>query len=126
VVKGGDEAILISGNTEEGTEEYQKKLEQEDLPLIVKFEKNLLSVRAKQQPLAVVVAQIAGKVDIPFEMKYESTDLVDVSFSNYTMEQAARAISPNVRLYQRVNLTTYEATPLRLLLVRPASSTNAN
>jgi hypothetical protein len=126
VLKGNDEAILISGNTEEGTEEYEKKREKEELPLIVKFDKNLLTVKAKQQPLAVIVAEIANKVDIPFEMKYESTDLVDVNFSNYTMEQAARALSPNVRLYQRVNLSTYESTPLRLALVPPAGATNTN
>lgn len=122
VAKGSEEAILIEGNTEEGTEAYEKRREKEETPLAVKFEKNLLTVHANKQPLSVILFEIANKVDIPFEMKYESSDLVDVNFSNYTMEQAARALSPNIRLYQRVNLTTYESTPLRLLLVQPASS----
>jgi hypothetical protein len=122
VAKGSDEAILIAGNTEEGTEAYEKQREKEETPLAVKFERNLLSVRASKQPLAIVLFEIASKVDIPFEMKYESADLVDINFSNYTLEQATRALSPNIRLYQRVNLTNYESTPLRLLLVQPASS----
>ncbi|MDT7542639.1 MAG: hypothetical protein QOE33_2543 [Acidobacteriota bacterium] len=122
IAKGEPEAILITGNTEEGTEGYEKQREKEETPLAVKFERNLVSVRAHQQPLTVVLYEIASKVDIPFEMKYESSDLVDVNFSNYTLEQAARALSPNIRLYQRVNLTNYESTPLRLSLVQPANS----
>jgi hypothetical protein len=122
VAKGSEEAILITGNTEEGTEAYEKEHQKDDAPLSVKFERNLVSVRARQQPLTVVLYEIASKVDIPFEMKYESSDLVDVNFSNYTLEQAARALSPNIRLYQRVNLTNYESTPLRLSLVQPANS----
>jgi hypothetical protein len=122
VTKGSEEAILIAGNTEEGTEAYEKERQKDDAPLSVKFERNLVSVRARQQPLTVVLYEIASKVDIPFEMKYESSDLVDVNFSNYTLEQAARALSPNIRLYQRVNLTNYESTPLRLSLVQPANS----
>jgi hypothetical protein len=126
VAKGSEEAILITGNTEEGTEAYEKERQKDDAPLSVKFERNLLSVRARQQPLTVVLYEIASKVDIPFEMKYESSDLVDVNFSNYTLEQAARALSPNIRLYQRINLTNYESTPLRLSLVQPANSATIN
>jgi hypothetical protein len=122
VTKGSEEAILITGNTEEGTEAYEKERQKDDAPLSVKFEHNLLSVHARQQPLTVVLYEIASKVDIPFEMKYESSDLVDVNFSNYTLEQAAHALSPNIRLYQRVNLTNYESTPLRLSLVQPTNS----
>ncbi|MFN2483075.1 MAG: hypothetical protein ABR554_16580 [Pyrinomonadaceae bacterium] len=122
VVKGNEEAILIEGNTEEGTEAYEKQKEKEDLPLRVKFERNHLSVRAVKQPLTIILFQIASKVDIPFDMKYDSTELVDVDFSNYTMEQAVRTLSPNIRLYVRTNLTNYETTPLRMMLVPPASS----
>jgi hypothetical protein len=122
-VKGSDEAILIEGNTEEGTEAYEKQREKDDSPLLVKFDRNQVSVRARKQPLAVVLYEIANKVDIPFDMKYESSDLVDVDFSNYTLEQAVQALaSPNVRLYLRTNLSNYESTPLRLSLLPPASS----
>ncbi|MDT7604122.1 MAG: hypothetical protein QOF61_2119 [Acidobacteriota bacterium] len=122
VVKGSDEAILIEGNTEEGTEEYEKQREKEDSPLFVKFDRNQVSVRARKQPLSVVLFEIANKVDIPFEMKYESSDLVDVDFSNYTLEQAVHALSPNVHLYLRTNLSNYESIPLRLMLLPPSSS----
>lgn len=122
VVKGESESLLIQGHTEEGTEAYEKAREKEDLPLRVKVEKNALSVRARKQPLVAVLAEIASKVDIPFEMKYESADLVDVDFSSYTIDQAVRSIAPNIRLYMRTDLTSYENRPLRLVLVAPANS----
>jgi hypothetical protein len=122
VVKGSEESILIEGNTEEGTEAYEKQKEKEELPLRIKFDRNQLSVHASKQPLSVILFEIASKVDIPFDMKYESSELVDVDFSNYTMEQAVRTLSPNIRLYVRTNLTNYETTPLRMMLVPPPSS----
>jgi hypothetical protein len=122
IVKGSDEAILIEGNTEEGTEEYEKQKEKEETPLRVKFDHNQVSVRARKQPLTVVLFEIANKVDIPFEMKYESSELVDIDFNNYTMEQAVRSLPANVRLYVRTNLTNYETTPLRLMLLPPTTA----
>jgi hypothetical protein len=122
VVKGNEESILIEGNTEEGTEAYEKQKEKEESPLRIKFDRNQLSVHASKQPLSVILYEIASKVDIPFDMKYESSELVDVDFSNYTMEQAVRTLSPNIRLYVRTNLTNYETTPLRMMLVPPPPS----
>ncbi|HYP00717.1 MAG TPA: hypothetical protein VER76_11045 [Pyrinomonadaceae bacterium] len=121
LVKGGSEAILIEGNTEDGMDVTTAK-DEEKQPLHVAVEKNQLTVRARKQPLTAVLYEIASKVDIPFEMKYESTELVDVDFNNYTMEQAVRAISPNVLLYQRTNLSNYEVRPLRLVLVSPSNN----
>lgn len=120
VVKGDSEAMLIEGNTEDGLDVASDK-DQEKQPLRVTVEKNQISVHARKQPLTAVLYEIASKVDIPFEMKYESTELVDVDFNNFTMEQAVRTISPNIRLYQRTNLTNYEVRPLRLVLVSPAN-----
>jgi hypothetical protein len=121
VVKGDSEAILIEGNTEDGLDATNVK-DDEQTPLRVKVEKNQLSVKARKQPLTAVLYEIASKVDIPFEMKYESTELVDVDFNNFTMEQAVRTLSPNIRLYQRTNLTSYEVRPLRLVLMSPANN----
>ena len=121
VVKGDSEAILIEGNTEDGLDATNVR-DDEKLPLRVTVEKNQLSVKARKQPLTAVLYEIASKVDIPFEMKYESTELVDVDFSNLTMEQAVRTLSPNIRLYQRTNLTSYEVRPLRLVLVSPGNN----
>jgi hypothetical protein len=122
VVKGESESLLIQGHTEEGTEDYEKAREKDDLPLRVRVEKSLLSVRARRQPLVAVLAEIASRVDIPFEMKYESGDLVDVDFNGYTIEQAVRSLAPNIRLYLRTDLTSYESRPLRLVLVSPVNS----
>jgi hypothetical protein len=121
VVKGDSEAILIEGNTEDGLDTSTSQQQQEKQPVRVSVEKNQISVQARKQPLTSVLYEIASKVDIPFEMKYESTELVDVDFNNYTMEQVVRTLSPNIRLYQRTNLTNYEVRPLRLVLVSPAN-----
>jgi len=121
VVKGDSEAILIEGNTEDGLDSSASQQQQEKQPVRVSVEKNQISVQARKQPLTSVLYEIASKVDIPFEMKYESTELVDVDFNNYTMEQVVRTLSPNIRLYQRTNLTNYEVRPLRLVLVSPAN-----
>jgi len=122
VVKGDSEAILIEGNTEDGVDTEGGKAKVEAQPLKITLTNNLLSVRARQQPLTALLYEIALKVDIPFEMKYESSEVVDVDFNNYTVEQVVRALSPNVRYYQRTDLQSYETRPLRLVLMPPAGS----
>lgn len=123
VVQGNAEAILIEGNTEDGVEEAGgTKAKDDEQPLRVKVERSQVSVRARKQPLTAVLYEIASKVDIPFEMKYESSELVDVDFNNYSIDQVVRTLSPNIRLYMRTNLSNYEITPLRLVLVPPAST----
>ncbi len=123
VVQGTDQAILIEGNTEDGVEDSGTgKSKDDESPLRVKVERSQVSVRARKQPLTAVLYEIATKVDIPFEMKYESNELVDVDFNNYSIDQVVRTLSPNIRLYLRTNLLNYEITPLRLVLVPPASS----
>ncbi len=122
VVRGDSEAILISGDTEEGTEAEGEKDKQEKA-LSVKMERNQLTVHARKQPLTAVLYEIASKVDIPFEMKYDSNEVVNIDMSNATMEQVVRTLSPNIRLYQRTDLQTYETRPLRLVLAQPTSQT---
>lgn len=119
-VRGSTEAILIEGDTEEGTDsEAQRKREEED-PLRVTWTNNQLSVRARKQPLTVVLFKIASEVGVPFEMRYESAELVDVEFQNYPLDQAFRSISPGVRFFYRVDLQTFQVQPLRLALMPPA------
>ncbi len=121
VVKGDSEAILFSGNTEDGLDTTTVEATEKQ-PLRVMVERSQISVHARKQPLTAVLYEIASKVDIPFEMKYESTELVDVDFNNFSMEQAVQTLSPNIRLYQRTNLTNYEVRPLRLVLVPPTNN----
>lgn len=121
-VKGTSEAILIEGDTEEGVgdEETRKKKEAES-PLRVTFAQRQLSVRARKQPLTVVLFRIASEIGVPFELRWESPELVDVEFDNYSIEQAVRTLSPSVRLYYRMDLQSFDVQPLRLALVAPAS-----
>lgn len=121
VVRGDSEAILIEGNTEDGTEAESEKNKQEK-SLNIKIERNQITLHAKRQPLTAVLFEIASKVDIPFEMKYDSSEIVDVDLNNATMEQVVRTLSPNIRLYQRTDLQTYETRPLRIVLAPPANA----
>ncbi len=117
-VKGSSEVMLIEGNTEEGTDGEEKKKEED--PLKITYAGRQLSVRAHQQPLTIVLFKVASEVGVPFEMRYDSTELIDVDFSNYSIEQAVRRLSPYVRLYYRSDLQTFEIQPLRIALVAPA------
>jgi hypothetical protein len=125
VVTGTSQALLIEGNTEDGVDGNTDK-EAQEKTLSVKFERNQVTLHAHRQPLTVVLGELANKVDIPFEMPYDSTELVDVDLSNATMEQAVRALSPNIHLYQRTDLQTYETRPLRIVLAPPTNTQPTN
>lgn len=127
VVKGSNEAMLIEGDTEDGvgTEEEQRKRDEAN-PLKVTYAQNQLSVRARRQPLMVVVAKIAGEIGVPFEPRVMIDEPVDLDFKNFTLEQAVRTISPAVRLYYRSDLQTYQIQPLRLVLAAPSTAQTAN
>jgi hypothetical protein len=120
-VRGNSEAILIEGDTEEGTDSDAQKKKEEENPLRVTFANNQLSVRARKQPLSVVLYKIATEVGVPFEMRYESPEVIDVDFSNYSLDQAIRSLSPEVRFYYRLDLQTFQVQPLRLALVAPSA-----
>ncbi len=119
-VKGNTEAILIEGNTEDGTdgESSQQKAEQD--PLKVTYARSQLSVRAHKQPLTIVLFKVASEVGVPFELRYDSTEVIDVDFTNYSIDQAVRSLSPYVRFYYRADLQTFQIQPLRIALVAPA------
>jgi type II secretory pathway component GspD/PulD (secretin) len=131
VVKGSSEAFIIEGNTEDGTDNpaagssgtAQKTEAAQNEPLTVTYEKGQLSVKSVKQPLNIVLFEIANKIGIPFEMQGDTKDIVDVSFSNYTLEQAVHSLaSPAIRLYIRTDLLSYETKPLRLVLKAQARS----
>jgi hypothetical protein len=122
-VQGGSEAILFEGDTEEGVgdAEAQRKREEES-PLRVAYTHNQLTVKARKQPLTVVLYKVASEMGIPFDMRWEPSNLVDIDISSYPLEQAARTISPGVRLYYRLDAVTYQLLPLRLALVQPTQT----
>lgn len=117
VVKGKSQALLVQGTF--GEEDNQAQEVKPDEPLQVTLNDKLLSVRAVKQPLALVLAEIADKYGIPFEMEFETNELVDMNFSKYTFEQAGSKLPSNVRLYFRTDLQTYQNRPLRLVLGAP-------
>ena len=122
-VKGSSEAILIEGDTEEGVEtEEERRKKEEAEPLKVSYSNNQLSVRAKRQPLTVVLYRVASELGVPFELKYETPELIDIDFSNFSVEQAVRSLSPHVRFYYRLDLQTFQLQPIRLALVPPATA----
>lgn len=121
-VQGNTEVIIVEGDTEEGTGSQAQQKKEDEEPVRVRYANNQLSVRARRQPLTVVLYRIASEVGVPFEMRHDTSETVDVDFSNYTLEQALRSLSPGVRFYYRMDLQTFQAQPLRLALLSPASA----
>ena len=119
-IKNNTEAMLIEGDTEEGTDEYEKN--KKEAALEVSYARNQLSVRARRQPLTIVLYKIASEIGVPFDLRHESAEIVDINFANYALDQAMRSISPSVRFYFRADLTTSQILPLRIALVAPAKT----
>lgn len=114
LVPSKTETILIEGHTEEEAPKVN-----EDEPTRIVYEPNSLTVTAKRQPLTVLLYRIAHEMHIPFELKWETAELVDVNINQLPLEEAMPRLSPNVRLFVRANLQKFERQPFRMVLVRP-------
>ncbi len=125
VVPGSSQSLLIEGDTEDGVEpesdEEKKKLEEK--PLRVLFQNNSLSVKAKKQPLPLVLLKIGEELGIPVDIQYQPTELIDTEISKLSVEDVVRQLSPNIRLFLRADLTRAERRALRLVLAEPAKTT---
>jgi hypothetical protein len=115
VVRGNSDVMVIEGDTED-TPPETAEAEQE---LKVTYEKGELSVKAKKEPLIVVLYGIANELGIPLEVKHEVTDLVTVNITRTSVESTLQQLGPNIRLYLRADLQLQERRPLRLVLVGP-------
>jgi hypothetical protein len=124
VVTGAHQSLLIEGNTEDGveprTDEDKKKAEEQ--PLRVRYENAGLTVKAKQQPLPVVLMKIGEELGIPVDIQNERLDPVDVNISKLSVEDAVRQLSPNIKLYYRADLTRAEKRALRIVLAEPVKT----
>ena len=124
VVTGSNQSMLIEGNTEDGvepqTDEERKRLEEK--PLRVRYENQSLTVKAKQQPLPVVLLKIGEELGIPVDIQNERLDPVDVDISKLPIEDAVRQLSPNIKLYYRADLTRAEKRALRIVLAEPVNA----
>ncbi len=124
VVTGANQSLLIEGNTEDGvepqTDEEKKRVEEQ--PLRVRYENNGLTVKAKQQPLPVVLLKIGEELGIPVDIQNERLDPVDVDITKLSIEDAVRQLSPNIKLYYRADLTRAEKRALRIVLAEPVKT----
>jgi hypothetical protein len=118
VVTGSTQSLLIEGDTEEGvepeTDEERKKLEEQ--PLKVSFANSLLSVKAKKQPLVLVLLKIGEQLGIPVDIQSQAEEIVDIELSKMSVEDVMRRLSPNIQMFLRADLTRSERRALRLVL----------
>ena len=125
VVNGSNQSMLIEGNTEDGVEPESDDAEKEQ-PLRIVFENNLLTVKAKKQPLSLVLLKIGEEIGIPVDLQELAPSIVDTEISKLPIEDVVRQLSPNIRLYLRADLTRAEKRALRLVLAEPPKTTQQN
>jgi hypothetical protein len=121
VVTGTNQSMLIEGNTEDGVEPAsdEAKKKEEEQPLRITYEKQLLSVKAKKQPLTLVLLKIGEELGIPIDIQNQNQTEIDVEISKLPVEDAVRQLSPHIRLFLRADLTRAEKRALRLVLAEP-------
>jgi len=121
------EAFILEANTDPDPEDEAKAAAEEadKKPILeVGYEKSLLSVSARHQPLTAVLYKIAELIKVPFDMQYVSVEFVDINFKDYALQDAVRSLSPQVRLYIRTDFQANETKPVRLVLVEPSNLTS--
>jgi hypothetical protein len=128
VVTGTNQSMLVEGNTEDGVEPAndEERKRQEENPLRVTMLNNLLSVKAKQQPLSIVLLKIGEELGIPVDIQDQGTAVVDAEISKLPVEDVVRQLSPYIRLYLRADLTRAEKRALRLVLIGPPKTVQQN
>jgi hypothetical protein len=110
VIRGQSQGLLITGHTEESPESSPED------PLQVTGDRNLLTIKVAQQPLALVAMAIGDVVGVPAEIQAAETELVDADERDVAPADAILRLSPNIRLYVRVNVATGERTLLQLVV----------
>jgi hypothetical protein len=123
VVSGANQTMLIEGNTEDGVESEADDKNKQEEPLKVHYENYTLTVKAKKQPLPVVLVKIGEEIGIPVDIQNENLDPIDVDISKLPVEDAVRQLSPHIKLFYRADLTRAEKRALRLVLAEPAKTT---
>jgi len=125
VVPGSSQSLLIEGDTEDGVQPSadEEKKKQEEQPLQILFQNNTLSVKARKQPLPLVLLKIGEELGISVDIQYQPIELVDLEIKRLPIEDAIRQLSPNIRLFLRADLFHSERRALRLVLAEPAKTT---
>ena len=125
VVQGASQSLLIEGNTEDGVQTPGSEAEEEQ-PLKIFYQNHYLSIKAKKQPLSLVLLKIGEELGIPVDLQDEGAVLVDADISKLPVEDAVRQLSPNIRLFVRADLTRAEKRTLRMVLSRPSQASQQN
>jgi hypothetical protein len=79
-------------------------------------------VKAKKQPLALVLLKLGEELGIPVDIQVEPKELIDTEITKLPVEDAIRKLSPNIRLFMRANLTNAEKRALRMVLLDPTKT----
>jgi hypothetical protein len=120
VVGGSSQSMLVEGNTEDGVEpQTQDKEKSEEPPLRVSYQNGALTVKAKKQPLPLVLLKIGEELGITVDIRNENGSIVNADISNLPVEDVVRQLSPNIQLFMRADLTRAEKRALRLVLAEP-------
>jgi hypothetical protein len=118
VVSGSTQSLLIEGDTEDGvelqTEEDKKRAAEQSLR--VSFKNNLLSIKAKDQPLQILLLKLGQELGVPVDIQDEAPKVVNAEISKLSVEDAIRQLAPNIRMFVRADLTRAERRVLRLVL----------
>ena len=117
-LKEQSETMLFVGNI---GEEGKAAVAPEENPLQVTSNRQLLSVRARRQPVAVVLYEIAQQLGLSFEMRNDNNQggnqLVDLEIQDQRLEDVLRQLPVPVQLMRRMNLSQGESEPLRIILL---------
>jgi len=123
VVTGTGQSMLIEGNTEDGVLPEGEDANKKEETLHITYENKLLSVKAKKQPLSLVLLKIGEELGIPVDLQTQNLTEVDTEISKLPVEDAVRQLSPHIRLFVRADLTRAEKRALRLVYAEPIKVT---
>lgn len=116
IARGMSQGLLIEGHTEDAPKAPA------DDPLQVTGDRNLLSITAKKQPLSVVAMAISDVMGVPVDLRYDAGELVDLDVRNARPEDLLPRLSPNVRLYTRVDAQRLESTLIRIVIASSSAA----
>ena len=120
VIHGASQSMLIEGNTEDvEPDSDDDKKKDEEKPLRVIYQNYLLTVKAKRQPLPLVLLKIGEEVGVPVDIQDTRMETIDADISKLSVEDAVRQLAPNIKMFVRADLTRSERRILRMVLVEP-------
>lgn len=116
------QTILLAGHSgETDDEETKAPTDPEKMPLRVRCDQGLLTVRARQQPLSTVILEIARCQGVPFELRQDHATLTDLNCVGCSPEEILRLLPAGVRLELRRELPGGQTRALRWQVIADAT-----